>query len=79
MKRYSERRQIGNLRDARKAWVSIGGKIVGVRRTGEERWSHPQESHSLTLNSRRKDTPAKAKTWINRWYRQFEAANDPNY
>jgi len=79
MKRKMEQRQIGNLRDARKAWVRIGGIVVGVRRTGEERWSHPQESHSLTLNSRRKDTPAKAKTWINRCYRNVEAANDPRY
>ena len=67
-----------DLRMARKDWTQVGGSIRNVRRTGEERWFHPQET-PLTVNSRRKDTPAKAKTLINRRWRELVAANDSKF
>jgi len=49
----------GDLRRARKLWKEHGGNVEDVRRTGEERYSHPTERKSIKVNKRRKDTPRK--------------------
>jgi hypothetical protein len=46
-----------NLRHARKEWIRCGGRVVDVRRTGEERYSHPSLERPITVNKRRKDPP----------------------
>ncbi len=48
-----------NLRHARKLWIQCGGSVEDVRRTGEERYSHPRLSRPITVNKRRHDTPRK--------------------
>lgn len=48
-----------NLRLVRKMWIENGGYIEDVRRTGEERYTHPREMKPIKVNKRRKDTPRK--------------------
>jgi hypothetical protein len=51
-----------NLRQARKLWIQRGGDVIALRRTGEERYSHPLLLHPITVNRRRHDTPRKLLT-----------------
>ncbi len=46
-----------NLRRVRKMWIQYGGTVEDVWRTGEERYSHPNEPKPIKVNKRRKDTP----------------------
>ena len=46
----------GNLRDARKLWRELGGRVLVVQRTGELRFLHPYLEHPIRVNGRRKDT-----------------------
>lgn len=48
-----------NLRNTRKLWRNFGGDVEDVRRTGEERYSHPSIERPIKVNKRRKDTPRK--------------------
>lgn len=48
-----------NLRNTRKEWRDKGGSIEDMRRTGEERYSHPNLKHTIKVNKRRKDSPRK--------------------
>jgi len=41
----------GDLRRARKLWKEHGGNVEDVRRTGEERYSHPTERKSIKVNN----------------------------
>jgi hypothetical protein len=45
-------------RRARTLWITAGGTIEPVRRTGEVRYRHPFFTKVLTINGRRADTPA---------------------
>lgn len=46
-----------SLRDAREKWRSYGGAVKDVRRTGEERYSHPSIERPIKVNKRRHDAP----------------------
>jgi hypothetical protein len=46
-----------SLRRVRALWLTLGGCVIDVRRTGEERYSHPGIARPITVNKRRKDTP----------------------
>lgn len=48
-----------SLREARALWKCFRGSVEDVRRTGEERYSHPSIEGSITVNKRRKDAPRK--------------------
>jgi hypothetical protein len=50
---------VPNLRETRELWKSLGGSIEDIRRTGEERYSHPKLECPITVNKRRKDSPRK--------------------
>jgi len=65
-------------RKAERIWVSLGGDIISVRRTGEVRYVHEAFPASLRANGRRQDIPAKLLTRINQLLRR-PAANDDNY
>ncbi len=45
-----------SLRDVREKWLSHGGAVRDVRRTGEERYSHSSIS-PIRVNKRRHDAP----------------------
>lgn len=55
-----------SLRDARWHWLQLGGVVTDVRRTGEERYSHPNIQRPITVNKRRKDAPRKLVTALRR-------------
>lgn len=59
-----------NLRHARKLWAKNGGKIEDVRRTGEQRFTHPDFPKPITVNKRRKDTPRALYAPLGRLLRQ---------
>jgi hypothetical protein len=46
-----------NLRRAYEIAYALGCSISPVRRTGEDRISHPLLDHTVRVNSRRKDAP----------------------
>lgn len=55
-----------NLGDCER-WVRrLGGSIEHVRRTGEIRFLHPNIGSSGMIDSRRKDAPRHATTWLRR-------------
>lgn len=54
-----------DVRLANKLWVSSGGSITPVRRTGELRYLHPNFLRPLTINGRRNDVPGKLMSRIN--------------
>ena len=60
-----------SLRHARRIWESLGGRVEDVRRTGEERYSHPGLSRSIKVNKRRKDVPRKLFAAIKRIEKLF--------
>jgi len=62
-------------RKAERIWISLGGTIASVRRTGEIRFVHTAFPASLRANGRRQDVPAKLLTRINQLIR-MNAAND---
>lgn len=47
-----------NPRQARRLWEDLGGTVTKVRRTGEERWTHPEYPSTIRANCRRNDVPA---------------------
>lgn len=55
-----------NLREVRKLWPKFGGIVADIRRTGEERYSHPRIERPIKVNKRRKDTPRKLMTAFRR-------------
>lgn len=55
-----------SLRKARELWRTHGGMVDDVRRTGEERYTHPALLHSIKVNKRRKDAPKKLVSAIRR-------------
>jgi hypothetical protein len=59
------RRHTSDIRAAKKMWLALGGSIVPVCGTGEVRYLHPQFSHPLRVNDRRKDVVAKLMSRIN--------------
>ncbi len=71
-----------SLREARGLWKLFGGLVEDVRRTGEERYSHPNIERPITVNKRRKDAPRKlavalrrlADNDLNRWRRPSVAS-----
>jgi len=54
------------LRHARTLWVQHGGSVQDVRRTGEERYSHPRLRRPITVNKRRSDTPRRLRMALRR-------------
>ena len=50
---------VPNLRNIRDLWTSAGGIVEDIRRTGEERFSHPRLERPVKVNKRRKDCPRK--------------------
>ena len=53
-------------RRARTLWITAGGTIESVWRTGEIRYRHPLLPKALTINGRRTDTPAVVLHQLNR-------------
>ena len=47
-----------NPRTIRRLWQERGGQVEAVRRTGEERWTHPAFEGTVRANARRHDIPA---------------------
>lgn len=50
---------------ADKLWISMGGRIEPIRRTGEVSYKHQHFVHPLRTNGRRTDVPAKLLTRLN--------------
>lgn len=63
-------------RHAERLWLTLGGQVSVVRRTGEKRFVHAFFETPLTINGRRQDVPAKLLSRINQ-LRRAKAANDP--
>lgn len=59
-------------------WLSIGGRILAIRGTGENRYLHDLMPRSIKANGRRQDVPAVLLSQINKILRK-RAANDENY
>jgi len=59
-------------RHFKRLWLSFGGSICGMRRTGEVRYDHPMFSHPVRANDRRHDVPAVLMSRLN----QVVAATD---
>ncbi len=55
----SDRRKLDRM------WQRLGGTISPVRRTGENRYSHPAFQSTVRTNARRCDVPAKLLSRIN--------------
>lgn len=55
-----------SMREARGLWKELGGTVCHVRRTGEERYSHPRVQRPITVNSRRKQATRKLITALRR-------------
>lgn len=55
-----------SLRETRKLWRCLAGEVLDIRRTGEERYSHPNIDRPITVNKRRKDAPRKLITALRR-------------
>ncbi|HVA12895.1 MAG TPA: hypothetical protein VNF99_06580 [Stellaceae bacterium] len=45
-------------RKVRRLWEKLGGRVLAVRKTGEERWVHPAFDSTVRANGRRGDIPA---------------------
>lgn len=55
-----------SLREARQLWKRFGGTVEDIRRTGEERYRHPEIERPITVDKRRKDAPRKLTTALRR-------------
>ena len=55
-----------SLREFRKHWLILGGVVEDVRRTGEERYSHPSIKCRFTVNKRRHDATKKLESAFRR-------------
>lgn len=62
-------------RRANRVWLLLGGRIIPIRRTGENRYVHDYFARSLRMDARRNDVPAKLLSRINQLLRT-RAAND---
>jgi hypothetical protein len=67
-----------NIHKVERMWLTLGGRIEHVRRTGETRYRHDALTKPLTVNGRRNDVPAKLLTILNRVTR-MEASNEPHF
>ena len=52
-------------RTVRRLWIQLGGEVLHVRGTGEERWVHPAFGSTVRCNARRHDIPAKVLCRLN--------------
>lgn len=59
-------------RHFKRLWLSFGGSICGMRRTGEVRYDHPMFDRPVRANDRRSDVPAVLMSRLN----QVKAASD---
>ena len=59
-------------RHFKRMWLSVGGSIRGLRRTGEVRYDHPMFDRPVRANDRRCDVPAVLMSRLN----QVKAPND---
>jgi hypothetical protein len=59
-------------RHFKRLWLSYGGSICGLRRTGEVRYDHPMFQRPVRANDRRSDVPAVLMSRLN----QVKAADD---
>ena len=59
-------------RHFKRLWLSLGGSISGIRRTGEVRYDHPMFDRPVRANDRRCDVPAVLMSRLN----QVKAACD---
>jgi hypothetical protein len=55
-----------NLDACKRAVRRLGGSVEQVRRTGEIRFLHDELGSSGMIDSRRKDAPRHATTWLRR-------------
>ena len=62
-------------RRADRIWLLLGGSILPIRGTGENRYIHEAFDRPLRTDGRRTDVPAKLLTRINQLLRT-KAAND---
>ena len=67
-----------SARDLNQAWITLGGSISDIRRTGEIRYDHPSFTSPLRTNKRRKDGPRALNSRIRKLL-QRPAANDCEY
>jgi len=67
-----------DARIAERLWLTLGGKVCAVRRTGEKFFVHDFFESPLRINGRRRDVPAKLLSRINQLSRA-KAANDPRF
>ena len=58
----------------RRMWLSHGGSIFHLRRTGEARYLHPLFVDSVRANDRRKDVPAVLISRLNQVLRLADAS-----
>lgn len=68
----SDRRRFDRL------WLSLGGTIENLRRTGEVVYCHRLFTHPIRANDRRKDVAAKLLSRLNQLMKR-PAANDDYY
>lgn len=66
-------------RKFKKLWLSLGGKVEMVRRTGEVRYLHPRFKTTIRANDRRTDVPAVLLCRASHLIKMNDAANDPMY
>lgn len=57
----------------KRIWLSMGGSIQTVRRTGEVRYFHPFFIDTIRANDRRKDVPAVLISRINQLIKAHDA------
>lgn len=67
-----------DARHFRHLWLSLGGWVEPVRRTGESRYGHGSLAHTIRVNGRRHDVPAVLLTKLNQLIR-LVTANDPEW
>lgn len=65
-----------DARKAKRIWITLGGEMIVVRRTGEMRYIHTAFPDTVRANNRRRDVPAVLLSRINQLLR-MKAANDP--
>jgi hypothetical protein len=64
--KLNQKERIMSRRQMRKQWLAHDGKVEDVRRTGEERYSHPSIERPITVNKRRKDATRKLESALRR-------------
>lgn len=64
-----------NLLACKQSVWRLGGSVERIRRTGEIRFFHPILGSSGLINSRRKDAPRHATSWLRRLERHALGSN----